>query len=408
MLKINIEIKNKMEQYFNFKPIICIKDGMVFTIPFTIVGSIFLVMLQLTMLPPVFLDLFTRIVNYSFNSIGLVACMGMAYSYNKKEKNFLSVVTTLLVYFILCTPTQSDGKQLISLEWMGNKGIITAIIVGILFSYIYENTSITEKKLNIFKELPDNIKTVFESIVPSFICLSTAGIMATFLNFFMNKSLGEVIYSTLQIPLQNISDTFIGAITITLVISLFWFFGIHGNALISGIVAPILLSNSLNNQNLLENHAALTVSNGAHIVTYQFLNQFITLSGSGISIGLILVMILFAKKTSSRQLGRLALVPSIFNINEPVMFGVPIVMNPYLLVPFVTIPMVSTIVLYFLIYFGVIPPFNGIILPWITPPLLSGFLLGSYKYVLFQIGQIVFSTLFYIPFFKRYEKLVNK
>ena len=110
-------------------------------------------------------------------------------------------------------------------------------------------------------------------------------------------------------------------------------------------------------------------------------------------------MAFFAKSTQCKQLGKLSLVPGLFNINEPVIFGTPIVMNPFLLVPFVLTPTVVGILLYCAVSFGLVPPFSGVVVPWTCPPIISGFLLGGWKMAVAQV--VILCISFGIDVYKR-------
>ena len=112
----------------------------------------------------------------------------------------------------------------------------------------------------------------------------------------------------------------------------------------------LLRANGLANQAILDSGMELTVANGGHIVTQQFYDQFINVTGAGITIGLVLYMVAFAKSKQLKTLGKLELVPAIFGINEPILFGIPVVMNPLLAVPFVAMPLISCLVQYFALY----------------------------------------------------------
>lgn len=112
------------------------------------------------------------------------------------------------------------------------------------------------------------------------------------------------------------------------------------------------------------------------------------MSGAGIVIGLVIYITFFAKSESLRSLGKLSIVPNIFNINEPIIFGTPIVLNIYLLVPFVLVPLIIGISSYLLMYFGILPLFSGVMVPWTTPPIISGFLIGGWKVALWQLVMI--------------------
>ena len=184
-----------------------------------------------------------------------------------------------------------------------------------------------------------------------------------------------------------------------------WWFGIHGSTIIGGLMAPILQANTLDNGAIVAAGKELTLANGAHIVTQQFLDQFMTVTGAGMTIGLVLAMVFIGKSTQSKELGKLTLVPAIFNINEPVLFGTPIVMNPFMAIPFICMPMISGLILYFSIYTGLIPPFGGVLVPWTTPPIISGFLVGGWKTALLQAAILALSFFVYLPFFKKVDKM---
>ncbi|HLR92648.1 MAG TPA: PTS transporter subunit EIIC, partial [Atopostipes sp.] len=160
------------------------------------------------------------------------------------------------------------------------------------------------------------------------------------------------------------------------------------------------------NQTILDSGKTLTVENGAHIVTDQFTAVFVNLTGTGITLGLVLYMVLFAKSKQYKELGKLSLIPSLFNINEPVIFGTPIVLNPFLLIPFVLTPTLVGLLMYGAIYFGLVPPFSGITVPWTTPPVISGFLLGGWRTALSQVIIILISFLLYFPFVRKAD-LIN-
>ena len=146
----------------------------------------------------------------------------------------------------------------------------------------------------------------------------------------------------------------------------------------------------------------------AHVVTNEFYNNFINLTGSGITIGLVIFILIAAKSEQMKSLGKLELVPGIFNINEPFLFGMPIVMNPFLAIPFFLTPIVVAISTYCVIRFGIVPPLNGMAAPWTTPAIISGFLIGGWKMAIWQACTLVISTLIYWPFAKKYDNILLK
>lgn len=130
------------------------------------------------------------------------------------------------------------------------------------------------------------------------------------------------------------------------------------------------------------------------------------MTGSGITIGLIIFILIAAKSAQLRSIGKVELFPGIFNINEPFLFGLPIVMNPFLAIPFFLTPVVVAISTYFVIRTGIVPPLNGFACPWTMPAVISGFLIGGWKMAIWQACTLIISTLIYWPFARKYDKIL--
>lgn len=170
-------------------------------------------------------------------------------------------------------------------------------------------------------------------------------------------------------------------------------------------MTPLLLANNADNLALYK-AGKLTLENGGHIVTQAFMDQFITVTGSGMTIGLVVFMLVRAKSVQMKTLGKLEIVPALFNINEPILFGLPLVLNPLLAVPFILTPLISGFATYFAIYFGIIPPFNGIYVPWTTPAIISGLIVGGWQGALWQALMLVMTGFTYLPFARKYDKVL--
>jgi PTS system cellobiose-specific IIC component len=183
-----------------------------------------------------------------------------------------------------------------------------------------------------------------------------------------------------------------------------WWFGIHGANIMSGILGSLLITNYSDNQAIVDSGKELTLENGAHVFTSQVWEVYGAITGSGISMGLVIYMLFFAKSEQLKSIGKLGIAPGIFNINEPVTFGTPIVLNPMLFVPFVFIPVIVELASYFLIKWGILPFFTGVIVPWTTPPIIGGLITAGWRGALWQAIILVFSFVGYFPFAKAYDK----
>jgi PTS system cellobiose-specific IIC component len=213
----------------------------------------------------------------------------------------------------------------------------------------------------------------------------------------------NLIYNSLAAPMQGLSDSLVGAILIAFLVSFFWFFGVHGGLIMGGIAGAFLIPNTASNAALYQ-AGKLSLNNGAHIVTNEFYNNFINLTGSGIAIGLVIFTLVAAKSVQFKTIGKIELVPALFNINEPFLFGLPLVMNPFLAIPFFLVPVIVAISTYGVIYFGIVPPLNGVAAPWTTPAVISGFLIGGWKMALWQAVTLLISAIGYYPFAKKYDQ----
>ncbi|MBR1628891.1 MAG: PTS sugar transporter subunit IIC, partial [Lachnospiraceae bacterium] len=143
---------------------------------------------------------------------------------------------------------------------------------------------------------------------------------------------------------------------------------------------------------------------GGHVVTQQFYENMITITGSGITIGIAIYCLFFAKSAQYKALGSIAIGPGVFNINEPIIFGIPIVMNPIAAVPFILVPMISCTLEYIAIYTGLCPMYRGIYVPWTTPPIISGFIIGGVRTAILQALVLVVSVVVYTPFMRILDK----
>ena len=144
------------------------------------------------------------------------------------------------------------------------------------------------------------------------------------------------------------------------------------------------------------------------ILLHNNFRSILTVTGAGMTIGLVVFMVFFAKSAQFKQLGRLSIGPAVFNINEPIVFATPIVMNPIMAVPFIITPIVSSVVTYFALYTGLVPLFTAVQVPWTTPPIISGLLVGGWQAALLQVVVLTMSFFIYLPFAKKWIHLTTQ
>jgi PTS system cellobiose-specific IIC component len=418
---LNNKVIPKMMVFINTKAIRGLKDGLLYSMPMMIIGSIFLLLANFPYTPfsnwlgsvgitPVL----NQVYESTFNIMALIASIGIAYTYVKNEGyNGMPAGVISLCTYLLFQPSQVTNQEganvgVIFKTWTGGQGMIGAIIIGLIVGWIY--TVFLKKNITIKMPdgVPDGVATSFTALIPGAVIIIAASIVyAVVKNMFATTPM-EWIYKTIQIPLQGLTDSFGGVVAMGFLIPFFWFFGIHGSTLVGGIMGPLLTANTAANQAILDSGRELNLANGGHIVTQQFLDQFMTVTGAGITIGLVIYLTFFAKSNQCRQVGRLGIGPAFFNINEPVLFGTPVVLNPIMAIPFMIMPVLSGTIQYLAIYTGLCPMYKGILVPWTCPPIISGFLIGGWRTALLQVGILSLSFFVYLPFIRVIDKMYEK
>ena len=401
------------------------------TLPFTIVGSMFLVLNVLPQAFPVlqpfwdmtfnrFSSLYMLINTSTMSILSLYFCLAFGYEYTKihqqEEKVDLTPLSGALLSlfaFFLCVPELvfKDGMMTLlevntktetvihgyRMGWdimtrLGTGGIFTAIIMSIIAVKIYYFLVKKHWTIKMPAGVPQGVSRAFTALVPAFF----VGVIVILINGIL-ITIDTDIFKVVEIPFSfvtSLTNSWLGMIAILAVIQSLWIVGIHGANIVTALISPIVLANM-----------ALNVK-GDHIpFAGEFLNAFVTMGGSGATLGLVIMMSFFAKSAQMKTLGRTALIPSIFNINEPIVFGLPIVYNPYMAIPFFLAPMVAGTLAYFAIKFQLVAPVIAQA-PWPTPIGINAFLStgGDYKAAILSVICAVLSALVYLPFFKMYDK----
>lgn len=425
MEKINVYFNKFLEVFVKFaetKSITAVKDGFILTIPVTLIGSIFLLIewvpvegyaaYMASVFGPNWALPLQQVSGASFGILALLTVLGVSYKYTANEKeDGITCALLALVSFLIVTKGSVITKAgdiingVIPKDMVGGNGIITALIMALVVAKIFCYFAKSDMGIKMPPGVPDGVVKAFAALLPGCVIFTVAMITYMICNLWAGKTLNELIFSTLQIPLQNFSDTLTGALFLSFLMCLLFWAGVHGPNVVGGVMAPIWLANALANQKLLESGTALVAGENAKIITGQFMDVFIKLGGCGITIGLIIAMLIAAKSAQLKQISKLSLIPGLFNINEPIIFGLPIVFNPYFIIPFIAVPLMGVLVTYFSIFFGFMAPFNAVQIPWTTPPIISGFLLGGWRGIVVQLVIIGASVVMYLPFMKRQDAI---
>ena len=419
-----------------FKVVRAITAAGMAAVPFTIVGSMFLVF---SILPQAFsfLPIVAKIFSASFDKftalymvanyatmgvLSLYFVLSMAYELTKiyaeeEDLNLTPLNGALLALFafIMTVPqivfkggmmsavTSLKEGSVIADGWamsngvtrFGTTGIFTAIIMAVVTVLLYRMCVKHNWVIKMPESVPEGVSRGFTALIPGFVVAFTVIIINGIL-----VALGTDIFQVIAIPFAfvgNLTNSWIGLAVIYLLTQALWIVGIHGANIVFAFVNPIALANMADN------------AQGAHlIVAGEFSNMFVIAGGSGATLGLCIWCAFRARSSQLSAIGKAAVVPAIFNINEPLIFGLPIIYNPALAVPFMAAPLVSMTIYYVAMKLNFM---NAVIaqVPWPTPVGIGAFLgTADIKAALVAIVCAVAAFLVYWPFVRRYDKQLLK
>lgn len=388
-----------------------IKEGMISTLPFLILGSLFSIITNFpytpwtTWLAKEGLTTFLNLpYQFTMNTLGIIVAFFTARAYAKAKQSDTAVLPILavLVMFIL-VPLHSFNVQkvatlFIGFENIGVKGLFMALLVALLVGSAYVRIIKANWTIKMPDGVPSTISESFKSLVPV-ILISTVALIVRYL--FSLTSFGDLnsaIYSLLQMPLMKIGTSPWAIAFVVLLNSLFFFFGIHSLA-INSIVMPVLYA--LDFQNLAAYNAGHAIPN---IVTWRFFYMTSKIGGTGCALGLVIFLAFFAKSKQFKTLGRISLPAVIFNTDEPVIFGMPIALNPIMFIPFILAPLVSFGLSYGATVLGWVKPVIGLALPEQTPVIITGLLQSGPAFAILQVIVIIITSLIYLPFARIADK----
>ncbi len=413
-----------------------IRDGIIATLPLIIVGSIFLIVA----FPPFPVDwgisLWAKkniaqiLLPYRMTMfiMALYAVMGIGNSLAKSYKldgitgailatsGFLLTIVPTIVKEILVVTQVIDGKEVqiiaekgtegatvlqeaagfvMPMTNLGSAGLFVGIIIAIFAVEVYRFTTTTGFRIKMPDSVPASVARSFEALTPTLIVVLVVATVTYWLHINLHGIMKIIIE-----PLVKATDSWFSVIIIVFLITFFWSFGIHGVSIVGSLVRPLWLT-------LLDQNTAALADGKVipHIAAEPFYQWFIWIGGSGATIGLAILLATVSKSSYGKTLGRTSIVSSIFNINEPIIFGAPIVLNPILIPPFIIIPVVNSSIAYLCTSMGLVNKVTSTP-PWTLPGPIGSFLAtnGDYRAAILNIVLIISSAVIYYPFFKAYDK----
>ncbi len=397
------------------KYVTSIRDGFIAALPFMIVGSFMLVFIfppfdpetkwgfarawldfaktyQDQLLLPFQLSMGVMTL---FISVGVAASLGRHYKLDPITTGLLSLMSFLLV----AAPVK-DGT--ISTQYFSGQGIFTALICSIYATEVYAFLKRKNITIRLPEQVPTGVARSFEILIPVMAIILTLHPLNLLIESQTGMILPEAIMSMVK-PLVSASDS-LPAILISLFIcQILWFAGIHGALIVTGIMNPFWMAN------LAENQAALAAGGElTHIYLQGFWDHYLLIGGVGSTLPLAFLL-LRSKAIHLRTIGKMGVVPGLFNINEPILFGAPIVMNPVFFLPFILVPMVNAVLAYAATSMGLVARVVSMT-PWTSPAPLGASWAANWSFspVIMCLICMVMSAVMYYPFLKAYERTLLK
>ena len=299
------------------------------------------------------------------------------------------------------------GVSSIPYDWIGSRGLFVAIIVAIISTVVYSKLLDRGLSIKLPESVPPTIGKSFAGLIPGFIIIILFMVINQLVTIIPGvEGIHSFVYTVIQGPVEKLLGNNIWSFLFAIFTAQFlWFFGIHGiTAIILPIFYPVWTSLTMANINAM--NSGVSVFELPNIINRSFFSVYALVGGSGATLGICLYMTLKAKSKQYRTLGKLSWVAGLCGINEPLIFGMPVVLNPYMIIPFIAAPFISIVLAYFLTVINILPRLTTII-PLGTPVVMSGFLAGGsagWRVALFQVAIIIISALIYLPFFKVIDK----
>lgn len=358
--------------------------------------------------------------NATLNISGLLVCamIGFCLAKNKEFENPILASLVSIASLIIMMPQTVDiipkesqdaviTTGVLTFNNLGTTGMFAGIIMGLIGCELFIKFSKIKKlKINIGGNVPPAVNNSFNNMIPVIFCLSLLAFCSMLLNLFFGKDLINLISTLIQEPLRKINTSLIGTILIYSFGNLLFTFGIHQTVVNGSILEPLLLVNMNENINAFSQGKEIP-----YIINQTFVPTFGMIGGTGSTFCLLIaVFIFFRKNKQYNNLSKLAITPGLFNINEPVIFGFPIVFNIAMIIPFVLTPVIGIVIAYFATAIGFMNHVV-VIVPWTTPPLLNAFLAtrGDIRAVIVQIIIIVIGVYCIYHLLKLAKKLqLNK
>ncbi len=397
-----------------------IKDGFLGCMPIVLTSSIFLLIATLPgvvgiTLPQPLLDWCNKLYNFTMGVMGIMVAGTTAKNFTASMNRrmpagkvlndgstMVAAQCSMLLLAVAQFTTKLDGSELSVFDCtsMGTRGLFSAYIAAFITVWVYKFCVSRDLTIKLPKEVPGAIAQNFRDIIPFGGAVIICGIIDVIVRNLMGVPFSELLIKLLS-PLFTAAETYPGLILIQAATAFFWFIGVHGPSIVQPGIDPIRLANQAENLQVL-----LAGGHPAHSLTFNMslVGEF---GGTGATFIVPLLLILFMKSKQLKAVGKASIVPVAFAVNEPLLFGAPMILNPYMLIPFVTAGCVNVSVAKFFIDNVGMNGFSFVV-PWATPAPIGIFITTNFQLIalVFVAIIILLDAIIYLPFLKAYDKLL--
>lgn len=397
-----------------------LRDAFMLAFPLTIFGSIFVVLTNLPFLDKLmseealntFRGMFGNASSATMGIMSIFVVFGIGYYLSKSydvEAIFGGAIA--LVSFLLLTPfvlqpeTGEAIQGVIPVDRLGAKGMFLGMLTAFLSAEIYRRIVQRDITIKMPPGVPPAVAKSFAALIPAVLTLTVFLGINIFVTLVFNTNMHDVIYKAIQAPLVGLGSGIIPTLIAIFFIQILWFFGLHGQVIINSVMDPIW------NTLMIENLEAYTKGDPVpHIISKPFIEIYtVGMGGTGMTLAVVLAILFFMKSKQMNQVGKLGLGPGLFNVNEPIIFGLPIVMNPVIIVPWILAPMIVTLVSYFAMSAGLVPPPTGVSVPWTVPVFINGIMAtNSLAGGILQLVNMAIVFSIWFPFLKAIDRINMK
>lgn len=391
-----------------------IRDGFIAGMPVILFSSIFILIAYVPNAfgfhwSPEIESLLMTPYNYSMGILGLfvagTTAKALTDSMNRNMEstnqiNYISTMLAAIIGFVIMAAEPAEGGGFLT-GFMGTKGLLTAFIAAFVTVNVYKVCVKNNVSIRMPEEVPPNISQVFKDLIPFTLSIILLYALELVIHGTMGVNVAESI-GTLLAPLFRAADGYLGITIIFGAYAFFWFVGIHGPSIVEPAIAAITYANVETNLQLLQAgmHADKVLTSG----TQMFI---VTMGGTGATLVVPFMFMWLTKSKRNRAIGRASVVPTFFGVNEPILFGAPIVLNPVFFVPFIMAPIVNVWIFKFFVDVFRMNSFTAN-LPWTTPAPLGLVLGTNFQFLSFVLALllIVVDVIIYYPFIKVYDEQI--